>query len=230
MNEELEKDGKQQKGVIVEFDFAVARGAQALYKVTEQLMKEYEIPFNKAVECMHFVGGNYQGALAEYFNVIKTKKTASKAAKDLAVLWKKELDTLVAESVTENFKKFVRALTSKGVKVVVATRADVETVRPAFAELEGDNFELYQGISMTYGSVKWDAWRRAATTASLVSYFTIAVAGSGFGVKSALIAGMGAVAVTNEWVEWQDFGGADEVFTVLDKKAADTILKLLKVK
>ena len=35
--------------------------------------------------------------------------------------------------------------------------------------------------------------------------------------------------MTNDHVAWQDFGGADEVVGTLDKKAADVVLKMLKV-
>ena len=56
-----------------------------------------------------------------------------------------------------------------------------------------------------------------------------AVTGSGFGVRAALVAGMSSLGVVNKRVEWQDFGGADDVVDVLDKKAADIVLKMLKV-
>ena len=58
---------------------------------------------------------------------------------------------------------------------------------------------------------------------------TAAVTGSGFGVKAALVAGMSALGVTNKRVEWQDFGGADDVVASLDRNAADIVLKMLKV-
>ena len=51
----------------------------------------------------------------------------------------------------------------------------------------------------------------------------------GFGVRAALVAGMSALGVVNKRVEWQDFGGADDVVDVLDRKAADIVLKMLKV-
>ncbi len=216
------------KGVIVEFDFAAMDGASLLYETTAALMKENGIEFDAQAEARHLAGGNYQGGFAEYFAAVKTKKTPQKAAKDLAEAFKAKLTAEVPKAVTPAFKAFVKALADKGVKVVVSTRADVEAVAPAFAGI-ADGVAVYQEISQTYGSVKWDAWRRACAMNKLRNFTTIAVTGSGFGVKSALIAGMGAVAVVNDHVAYQDFGGADEVFETLDANAAKAILRILRV-
>ena len=225
----MAEEQKLKKGVIVEFDFAAMDGATLLYDVTKKLLTEIEIPFDARVEAQHLAGGNYQGGLAEYFAVVKTKKTAQKAAKDLAEAFKAKLSAEVPKAVTPAFKAFVKALADKGVKVVIATRADIESVKPAFADLLGDDVSLYQETSQTYGSVKWDAWRRACAMNKLRNFTTLAVTGSGFGVKSALVAGMGAVAVANDHVAYQDFGGADEVFNALDANAAKTVLRILRV-
>lgn len=217
------------KGVIVEFDFAAMDGASLLFEVTKKFLAGLDkIPFDERIEAQHLAGGNYQGGLAEYFAVVKTKKLAAKAAKDLAAAFGAALNEAVPKSITPAFRKFVQAIAAKGVKVVVSTRADVETVRPAFADLLGENVVLFQETSATYGSVKWDAWRRACAMNKLRNFSTIAVTGSGFGVKSALVAGMGSVAVTSPHVAYQDFGGADEVVKELNAAAAKTILEILR--
>ena len=48
-------------------------------------------------------------------------------------------------------------------------------------------------------------------------------------MKSALLAGMGSVAVVNDHVAYQDFGGADETVGALDGATADLILGILRV-
>ena len=217
------------KGVIVEFDFAAMDGANLLYDVTKKFLAGLDnIPFDERIEAQHLAGGNYQGGLAEYFAVVKTKKLAAKAAKDLSAAFVSALNEAVPKSVTPAFRKFVQTIAAKGVKIVISTRADVETVRPAFAGLLGDDVVLFQETSSTYGSVKWDAWRRACAMNKLRNFSTIAVTGSGFGVKSALVAGMGSVAVTSPHVAYQDFGGADEVVSELNAAAAKTILEILR--
>ena len=217
------------KGVIVEFDFAAMDGANLLFDVTKKFLAGLDnIPFDERIEAQHLAGGNYQGGLAEYFAVVKTKKLAAKAAKDLSAAFVSALNEAVPKSVTPAFRKFVQTIAAKGVKLVISTRADVETVRPAFAGLLGDDVVLFQETSSTYGSVKWDAWRRACAMNKLRNFSTIAVTGSGFGVKSALVAGMGSVAVTSPHVAYQDFGGADEVVSELNAAAAKTILEILR--
>jgi phosphoglycolate phosphatase-like HAD superfamily hydrolase len=217
------------KGVIVEFDFAAMDGANLLFDVTKKFLAGLDnIPFDERIEAQHLAGGNYQGGLAEYFAVVKTKKLAAKAAKDLSAAFVSALNEAVPKSVTPAFRKFVQTIAAKGVKIVISTRADVETVRPAFESLLGDDVVLFQETSSTYGSVKWDAWRRACAMNKLRNFSTIAVTGSGFGVKSALVAGMGSVAVTSPHVAYQDFGGADEVVSELNAAAAKTILEILR--
>ena len=218
------------KSVIVEFDFAAMDGAGLLFKTTEALLGEIDgIPFDARIEAQHLAGGNYQGGLAEYFAVVKTKKTAAKAAKDLADRFEQALNEAVPAAVTPAFKNFVKTLADRGVRVVISTRATLEKVEGAFADVLGKNVVLYKETAPTYGCVKWDAWRRACVMNKLRNTTTLAVTGSGYGVKSALLAGLGSVAVVNDRVAYQDFGGADEVLKQLDGNAAKTVLEVLRV-
>lgn len=217
------------KGVVIEFDFAAMNGAELLYKATEKVLTDNDIAFGPRVEAQYLAGGNCQGALTDYFNVVKTKKTSAKAAKDIADLFGKSLAAAIPAAVGASFLNFVKALSSKGVKVVISTRADIEAVKGAFESVLGDDVTLYQETSQTYGSVKWDAWRRACAMNKLRNFTTVAIAGSGYSVKSALVAGMGAIAVVNDRVAYQDFGGADDVVEAVDEALAAKVLSILKV-
>ena len=97
------------------------------------------------------------------------------------------------------------------------------------AAIGDDRVVAYAETSSTYGSCKWDVWKRACRLNGLHEMLVSAVTGSGFGVRAALVAGMSALGVTNERVAWQDFGGADKVVETLDKKAAEAVLQMLKV-
>ena len=218
------------KGVIVEFDFAAMDGAGLLFDTTKKFLAGLDnIPFDERIEAQHLAGGNYQGGLAEYFSVVKTKKLAVKAAKDLAAAFGNALNEAVPKAVTPSFRNFLSTIAAKDVMVVISTRAELEKVQGAFSALLGENVALYQETSATYGSVKWDAWRRACAMNKLRNFSTIAVTGSGFGVKSALLAGMGSVAVVSPHVAYQDFGGADEVVKELNSATARTVLDILRV-
>lgn len=215
------------RGVVVEFDFAVADGAQLLFDTARKVLEAKGIDLTLKLEAMHLTGGNYQGGLAELFGVLGKKCDPAATARDLSDAFAKALTAKAAEAVTPGFKAFVKALTAKGIKVVIATRADIEAVKPAFEEFDPENVVLYSEPSMTYGNCKWDAWRRAYSQNGLVDVLTVAVSGSGAGVKAALVAGMGVVAVIHDHVAYQDFGGADFVTETVDAKLADEVLRML---
>ena len=160
---------------------------------------------------------------------MKTKKTAQKAARDLAAAFNAALTEAVPSAVSPSFRNFVKVLADHGVRVVIATRADVAAVRMAFAQILSGDVVLYQETSPCYGSVKWDAWRRACVANRLRHLNAVAVTGSGFGVKSALVAGMGSMAVVNDHVAWQDFGGADEVVEELSAPTARRLLEVFRM-
>lgn len=219
-----------EKGVIIEYDFAAIDGAGLLSRITGGFLADLDgIPFDSAIEAKHFAGGSYQGCFAEYFQAVKTKKTALKAARDFDELVRREFTAALSNPPSAAFANFVKTVTAKGVKVVIATRADLDRVRDAFSALLGPAVELYHEESMTYGSVKWDAWRLACVRSGLRPYNTIAVAGSGFSVKAALRAGMGSVAVMNERSAYQDYTGCDEFFQELNGPAAKTVLDILRI-
>ncbi len=219
-----------ERGVIVEFDFAAMNGAELLFETTRKFLADLDgIPFDAMTEARYLAGGNYQGGLAELFAIVKTKKTAQKAARDLAAAFNAALAEAVPSAVTPAFRNFVKVLSDRGVRVVISTRADIAAVRMAFAQVLSGDVVLYQETSPCYGSVKWDAWRRACVANRLRHLSTVAVTGSGFGVKSALIAGMGSMAVMNDHVAWQDFGGADEVVSELSGPTARRLLEVFRM-
>ena len=214
------------KGVVVEFDFTVLNGSEILFDTASAILKGYGITLDAKLEALHLAGGNYQGALAELFEKVGCEADAAAIARELNAAFNAAVAEKAASAVTPAFKSFIKALEEKEVKVVVLTRGDVESLAAA---IDDPQVVMHAETSSTYGSCKWDAWRRACRLNGLQEMLTTAVTGSGFGVKASLVAGMSALGVVNKRVEWQDFGGADDVVDVVDKKAADIVLKMLKV-
>ena len=106
------------RGVIVEYDFAAIEGAEILFNTTRTFLSKLDgIAFDNVVEARYLAGGNYQGGLADYFAVVKTKKTAQKAARDLSAAFVRELNARVAQPLAPAFVNFVRTLAEKGLKV-----------------------------------------------------------------------------------------------------------------
>lgn len=220
---------KSARGVIVEFDFTVADGSGILFDTAKELLAEAYVPFDEKAEAHFMAGGNYLAALTQYYSFVKTKKTPQKAAKELSEKFVNALNIAVPKAVDDHFRKFVSALVSHGLKVVISTRADIEAVKDAFADLTGENVELYHETSQTYGALPRDAWRRTAIRTGIRSSGSEVVTGSGYGVRNALLAGMGSVAVVSKHVAYQDFSGADEVASKVDEKLAKRVLQIMKV-
>ena len=217
------------RGVIVDFDFAVLDGAEILYSTASKLLADLGETLTPKREALHLAGGNYQGGIAELFAESGNKNDAAAAARDLATAFRDALAAKVAAGVPDGFKAFLKALAGKDLKVVVVSRVDAETLKAALGDAAGDHVVPYVETSVAYGGGKWDAWKRAASNTGLVEVLTVAVAGSGHGVKASLVAGFATTAVIHPHVAYQDFGGADTVFKALDAKAADDVLRLLRI-
>ena len=213
------------RGVVVEFDFAVMDGAGLLFKTAKKFLNDLDkIALDDALEARYLAGRTYLDGLTRLFASVRTKKTAQKAARDLASAFNTAVTEAVPEAITAQFRNFIKTLTDADLAVAIATRADIEAVRPAFEPLLGDRVILYHEESEAYGFATWEGWRRACMAMEMKHATVRAVSGSGFGVKSALVAGMRSVAVINDRVAWQDFGGAGEVLEELSGKTAKLFL------
>jgi len=220
-----------EKGVFVEFDFTVLRGAETLFGLAKDYLASLDgIVLDRPTEARYLAGVGYLDGVTRLFESVKTKKTAVKAARDLEAAFNARMTELVPTGITSAFRNFIKVLADADVKVVICTHADIcaDSVKEAFTGLP-DNVSVYQEKSSCYGALKWNAWRMAAARCRILHTSSVAVTGSGFGVRAALLAGMASLAVINDHVAYQDFGGADEVVTVLDTAAAKKILAIMKV-
>ena len=215
------------RAVIVEFDFAVLNGADVLFETAKKVFAAHGVELTDKLEAIHLAGGSYQGAISELYTTLGKKGDAAKLAKELDDAFKAELAVKAPAAVDAQFKAFATALIEKGVTVIVDTRAPVEAVAAALAPDFGEAVTVYAEPSLTYGSLKWDAWVRACRANQVHPSLTVAVTGSGFGVRAALVAGLPAVAVQNKRTAYQDFGGADAVVDKLDVKLVPEILRAL---
>jgi beta-phosphoglucomutase-like phosphatase (HAD superfamily) len=218
------------KGVIVEFDFAAMNGAQLLLDVAQRYLKALDgIGLDMPIEERFLAGRSYEEGLARYFRTVKTKKTAPKAARELAAAFADAVSAAVPTSVTSAFRNFVTAVASRGVKVVIATRATPEAAAAAFEPLFVENVSLYREVSLFYGCPRWDSWRRACMANDIARANAVAITGSGHGVKSALLAGMASMAVVRDRVAHQDYTGAGVVANDLSAASAKRLLAYLRV-
>ena len=218
------------KSVIVDFDFAVANGAEILFETAKGFLKELDgIKLDESLEARYLAGNGYEDGFSRLFAVVKTKKTAPKAAREFAAAFARQLTDAVPKAVGPAAKNFIKALVEKGVRLVIATRADPEAVRAALAFVPDAQIAFYQEVSDCYGGCWWDTWLRAARNARLDRLTARALAGTGFAVRSALRAGFGTVAVVSPHVAYQDFGGADAILDELSGKSVRKLLEVLRI-
>lgn len=218
------------KGVIVDFDFAVANGAEILFKAAKEFLKELDgIKLDESLEARYLAGNGYEDGFSRLFAVAKTKKTAPKAAREFAAAFARQLTDAVPKAVGPSAKNFIKALVEKGVKLVVATRADLEAVKSALAFVPEEQMAFYRETSDSYGACRWDTWLRAAHDAQIGRPLARALAGSGFSVRSALRAGLGTAAVVTPHVAYQDFGGANVILDELSGKTAKKFMEALRI-
>ena len=112
--------------------------------------------------------------------------------------------------------------------MVISTRATPEASAAAFAPLLVENVSLYREVSLFYGCPRWDSWRRACMANDIARANAVAVAGSGQGVKSALLAGMASMAVMKDRVAHQDYTGASIIANDLSAASAKKLLAYLR--
>ena len=204
-------------------------GAQLLFDVAQRYLKALDgIGLDMPAEEKFLAGRSYEEGLTRYFRTVKTKKTAPKAARELAEAFSAAVSESVQTSVSAAFRNFVTTIASKGVKVVISTRAAPESAAAAFTPLLIENVSLYREVSLSYGCPRWDSWRRACMANDIARANTIAVTGSGHGVKSALLAGMASMAVVRERVAHQDYTGAGIVVPDLSAASAKRLLAYLR--
>ena len=215
------------RAVVVEFDFTALDGASILYKVAQERLAGCGIELTPKLEAMHLVNGNCQGALRELFDRFGKKHDPAKVSRELMEAFKAELTAQAVQAITPDFKAFVAAVVDHGLKTVIATRADLEAIKPALADFDAAMVVPYSEPSQTYGNCKWDAWRRVVRANDLHEMLTVAVTGSGYGVKSALVAGLSAIAIIHDHVAYQDFGGADFVADGFSAGLASEVLRML---
>ena len=126
------------------------------------------------------------------------------------------------------FAEFVSALLSKGLKVVLVSRAESEAVRALFPAATEKLVVLHEAPN-SFGFCSWDGWRRIARKNDLHERLCVAVAGSGFSVKGALTTGMGVMVKSNPLTEHQDFGGCDVRIGEYAAKLSDEVVRILRV-
>lgn len=215
-----------QRGVIVEFDFAVLSGHRLLLDACRDRLAKEGVALDAGQMARFLVGKSFSAGLNALGNrqqkTIDVPAVIADCNEKYASALKDQLS-----SVPAGFVEFVQALLAKGLKVVLISRADVEAVRALFPA--ADKLVVQHDTANSFGFCSWDGWRRAARKNDLHERLCVAVAGSGSSVKGALSSGMGVFVKTNPLTEYQDVGGCDRVVETFAAGVADDVVRLLRI-
>ena len=217
-----------QRGVLVEFDFAVLDGHPLFLEACQTRLEREGIKLDAQGMARSMGGRSFSSGLnALASRKQKTLDVPTVMAECDAAFTEKLATKLSA--VPAGFQAFVKALLAKKIKVVLVTRLESEAVSSVLADVQNEKFAVLHDTPSGFGFTTWGGWRRAARKNGLHERLCMAVAGSGFSVKGALRNGMGAIARPNPLTEYQDFGGCDVFISEYTAALADDAARILRM-
>ncbi|MCL1887848.1 MAG: hypothetical protein FWF96_03130 [Kiritimatiellaeota bacterium] len=117
----------------------------------------------------------------------------------------------------------------KNVRVVLVSALPDVKLKEVLGDALKDQVTVLQ-VTRSHSFVfKPEMWRMICARAGLHERFCVGVAGSGISCRSALAAGLHAVAAYDPLMEGNDYGGANHVSAALDAKLVDEALRCLRV-
>ncbi|MDD2460420.1 MAG: hypothetical protein WC328_05950 [Kiritimatiellia bacterium] len=217
-----------QRGVLVEFDFAVLDGHSLLLEICRTRLEKEGVKLDAQWMARAMGGKSFSAGLNALCNrQHKTLDVPSVIAECNEAFAEKLTAKLSA--VPAGFLAFVKALLAKNIKVVLITRLESETVLPALADVQGEKLVVLHDVPNGFGFITWEGWRRAARKSELHDRLCVAVAASGYSVKGAINDGMGVIAKPNPLTDYQDFSGCDVSVVEYTAKMAEDVGRILRV-
>ncbi len=211
-----------QRGVIIEFDFAVLDGHSFLLDICRARLEKEGVKLDAPLMARSMGGKSFSSGL----NALCHRQHKTVDVPTVIADCNAEFVEKLAESlprIPEGFLAFVKALLARNLKVVVVTRLESEAVLSALESVRGEKLSVLHDIPNGFGFNTWEGWRRAARKSDLHDRLCVAVAGSGHSVKGAL------VARPNPLTEHQDFGGCDASVAEYTAALANEVTRILRV-
>ncbi|MDR2849888.1 MAG: hypothetical protein LBW77_05005, partial [Verrucomicrobiota bacterium] len=201
-----------QRGVMIEFDFAVLDGHALLLDVCRARLETEGVNLDAGLMARVMGGRSFSAGL----NALASRQHKTIDVPTVIADCNAELtERLTADlaKIPAGFLAFLKAALAKNLKVVLVTRLEGEVVLPALTGVQGDKLVVLRDVPNGFGFCTWEGWRRATRKSELHDRLCVAVAGSGFSVKGALNSGMCVIAKPGPLTDYQDFSGSDKSIT-----------------
>lgn len=217
-----------QRGVIVEFDFAVLPGHALLLDICRERLAKEGVAVEETLMARLMGGRSFSSGLNALCARQQKTMDVPSVISDCYGAFDEALKGKLG-GIPAGFVEFVKALLAKNIKVVLVSRTDSEAVKAAFAGIDSDKLVVLHDACNGFGFCSWDGWRRAARKNDLYERLCVAVAGSGHSVKGALVSGMGVMVKSNPLVAHQDVSGCDVSIDAFSAALKDDVTRILRV-
>jgi hypothetical protein len=224
---DLTRESRLQRGVLVEFDFAVMPGHEIMLDVCRQELAKVGLKIDEVVMARSMFGRSFVAALSA---TCRAQGVAAAEVSDLAATCNRifaERITAKIGGIPAGFKDFVGANAARGLKTVLFSRADEESLKAAFSALPEDKLSVSEDITSSFCFTSFEGWRRFARKNGLHERLCVAIAGSGLSVKGALTTGIGSILRDNALAAYQDSSGCDKQIESFDAALLADVLRLL---
>jgi hypothetical protein len=232
MNEEflMSEDknySKLQRGLLVEFDFAVMPGHQIMLDVCSEQLPKAGLKVDQLRMARSMLGRSFVSALN---SLCRLQNVKSEDVAELAANCNKafaERIGQVSDGLPEGFMEFLSEAADKGLKTVLFTKSDVDSLQSKFSALPENKVCVTEDLASSFCFTSWEGWRRFARKNALHERLCVGVAGSGLSVKGALTSGLSVLVKTNDIVDYQDISGADRQITDFNAELIQDVRRLL---
>jgi len=227
MSEDKKKDARLQRGLLVEFDFAVMPGHQIMLDVCKEQLAKEGLNIDDVLMARYMFGRSFVAGLSALCRAqgVSSFEVSTMVATCNDAFAAKIKDNL--SGISAKFKEFVKAVTGKGIKVVLFSVAESEAIQAVFADMPEDMVAVSEDLTSSFGFTSWEGWRRFARKNGLHERLCVSVCGSGLSVKGALTSGVSVIVKDNDIVAYQDISGYDMKIEEFDTGLVDEVVRLL---
>lgn len=226
MNDENE-DSKLQRGVLVEFDFAVMPGHQIMLDVCKEQLAKEGLKVDALLMARYMFGRSFVAGLSA---LCRAQDVSSFEVSEMAAACNEIFAERIKakfKDIPKGFKEFVNAVAAKGLKVVIFSQVESEAIQAVFPDLSEEQLGVSEDLTSSFCFTSWEGWRRFARKNGLHERLCVSIAGSGLSVKGSLTSGVSAIVKDNEMVAYQDISGYDKQIEEFDASLMDEVERLL---
>ncbi len=227
---QIAEDGAPEFGIAFEMEFVGFRGRCVMYEVCEKVLNQKKIVLDRARFCSFFLNNTLDGALSKLLAAEGRRMSAEKLAADIREQFEENM-AKKSTAVVPAFASAVSEAAARNFSVgALSFLSEESAAQLAERILPGDRIKIRVSREGARGLFMRDCWLGLAKMMGLTPRRCLALVSSAASCRSALAAEMRCVVVPDEFTEWQDFAGADEIVEKPEDLDVARLLKLASVK